>query len=241
MNENLLRDLHDEEIMELRTIKATLAQLEKQQIVTSENIAGLNTLITQVLESAMNDTKTQAIFAELSQAIKEFQVTLEKQSGNIQEVRKSYSSIKDMKSNDSHEIAQGVKVIREASEKIDIKAANFKLGHYATLTWATVMTITCGYFIYQAHLLKAQISPFQEESMKYRYIRMKGEASPKRIAEIEDIFDYHRNPTKIREIYKDVITFEEAVSKKAIADEQARLQQLESERLSREANKLKDK
>ncbi|MFI3294175.1 MAG: hypothetical protein SNI70_11750 [Rikenellaceae bacterium] len=241
MNENLLRDLHDEEMAALKAVKEAIIKLEQKQTVTPEEIVGINTMIANIKSSALDDDEVKALFDNLSKIIKAFQATLESHGKNLKEVSNLCTSISNLRGNDSHEIAQGVEALKVASEKIDIKVANFKIGHYATLTWAIAMTLICGCVLYQAEALKSQVSHLQENSIKYRYIKMKGEASPKRIAELEDIFDYNRNPTKIREIYKDVATFEEAVRKKAIADEQARLQLLESERLSREANKLKEK
>ncbi len=37
-----------------------------------------------------------------------------------------------------------------------------------------------------------------DNDLKYRYIKMKGEATPKRIAELEEIFEQNRDNAKIR-------------------------------------------
>ncbi len=45
-----------------------------------------------------------------------------------------------------------------------------------------------------------------DNDLKYRYIKMKGEAQPDRIAELEEIFELHRdnakNPTNKKEMSK---------------------------------------
>ncbi|MFR9543685.1 MAG: hypothetical protein SNH27_16765 [Rikenellaceae bacterium] len=81
----------------------------------------------------------------------------------------------------------------------------------------------------------------RDNDLKYRYIRMKGEATPKAIFELENIFEINRDGNKINQMLDDVEQFEIAVEKKALADEQARLQNLESERFNKEANELKQK
>lgn len=80
-----------------------------------------------------------------------------------------------------------------------------------------------------------------DNDLKYRYIRMKGEASPQCISELENLFEINRDNTKIRQINKDVADYERAVREKATLDEQARLRQLEAEKLNHEAEKLKKK
>ena len=41
-----------------------------------------------------------------------------------------------------------------------------------------------------------------DNDLKYRYIKMKGEAQPDRIAELEEIFELHRDNVKIRRMKK---------------------------------------
>lgn len=60
---------------------------------------------------------------------------------------------------------------------------------------------------------------------------MKGETSPERISELENLFEINRDNSKIRQMSKDVENYERAVKEKATLDEQARLRQLEAEKL----------
>lgn len=80
-----------------------------------------------------------------------------------------------------------------------------------------------------------------DNDLKYRYIKMKGEATPERISELENLFEINRDNAKIRQMNKDVEDYERAVQEKATLDEQARLRQLEAEKLNNEAEKLKSK
>lgn len=78
-----------------------------------------------------------------------------------------------------------------------------------------------------------------DNDLKYRYIKMKGGATTERISQLENLFEINRDNTKIRKMLKDVADYEQAVKKRATLEEQARLRQLESERLTYEAEKLK--
>lgn len=68
-----------------------------------------------------------------------------------------------------------------------------------------------------------------DNDLKYRYIKMKGEASPERIAELEEIFELHRDNGKIQLIRKQIETFENVVRQKALYDEQVRLNEQAAE------------
>lgn len=80
-----------------------------------------------------------------------------------------------------------------------------------------------------------------DNDLKYRYVKMKGEATPDRIAELEEIFELNRNNAKIREMRRDVEEYERTVCQKVILEEQARLKEREAERLNENASRLKNK
>lgn len=77
--------------------------------------------------------------------------------------------------------------------------------------------------------------------LKYRYLKMKGEATPDRIAELEEIFELHRDNAKIREMKRDVEEYERTIRQKIILEEQARLKEREAEHLTDKANSIKKK
>ena len=79
-----------------------------------------------------------------------------------------------------------------------------------------------------------------DNDLKYRYIKMKGEATPDRIAELEEIFELNRDNAKIRQMKRDVEEYERTVRQKVILEEQARLREREANRLSESASRLKN-
>ncbi len=78
-----------------------------------------------------------------------------------------------------------------------------------------------------------------DNDLKYRYIKMKGEATPERITELEEIFELHRDNTKIRRMKKDVEEYEQTIRQKIILEKQARLKEQEVEKLNSKAAKFK--
>ena len=80
-----------------------------------------------------------------------------------------------------------------------------------------------------------------DNDLKYRYIKMKGEALPDRIAELEEIFELHRDNAKIREMKRDVKEYERTIQRKVQLEEQARRKEREAENLTNKANSIKKK
>ena len=80
-----------------------------------------------------------------------------------------------------------------------------------------------------------------DNDLKYRYIKMKGEATPDRLAELEEIFELNRDNTKIREMKKDIEEYERTVKRKVQLEEQARLKEREANRLNENVSRLKNK
>ena len=80
-----------------------------------------------------------------------------------------------------------------------------------------------------------------DNDLKYRYIKMKGEASPEQIATLEDIFELNRNSEKIEQMREDVENYEEAVRKQAALAEQARLKEQAAKEQASKAKSIKNK
>ena len=79
-----------------------------------------------------------------------------------------------------------------------------------------------------------------DNDLKYRYIKMKCEAQPDRIAELEEIFELHRDNAKIREMKRDVEEYERTIRRKMQLEEQARLRTHELEELNNRVDNIKN-
>ena len=80
-----------------------------------------------------------------------------------------------------------------------------------------------------------------DNDLKYRYIKMKGDASAEQIATLEDIFELNRNTEAIEQMREDVETYEEAVRKQAALAEQARLKEQAAKEQESKAKSIKAK
>ena len=81
----------------------------------------------------------------------------------------------------------------------------------------------------------------KDNDLKYRYIKMKGDASAEQIATLEDIFELNRNTEAIEQMREDVETDEEAVRKQAALTEQARLKEQAAKEQESKAKSIKNK
>ncbi len=79
-----------------------------------------------------------------------------------------------------------------------------------------------------------------DNDLKYRYIKMKGEATPDRIAELEEIFELNRDNAKIRQLKKDVEEYERTVKRKVQLEERAKLRIRELEKLNKRVDNIKN-
>ena len=80
-----------------------------------------------------------------------------------------------------------------------------------------------------------------DNDLKYRYIKMKGEATLDRIAELEETFELNRDNAKIRQMKKDVEEYERTVKRKVQLEEQAKLKQQAIKFLDNKVNEMKGK
>ena len=79
-----------------------------------------------------------------------------------------------------------------------------------------------------------------DNDLKYRYVLMKGEASPKRLSELEELFEVERDQRRIDSMRQDVEKYERLVRRRAALDEQARLKAQEAYLLIRDDANLKN-
>ena len=150
-----------------------------------------------------------------------------------------------------HPDFEGVKqLLAEATEKMDeIKVEhniNENRHSFMLLTkWDWFITLSICFIIGSlgAAYYNASLPNLQEEDndLKYRYIKMKGDASAEQIATLEEIFKLNRNTEAINQMREDVETHEEAVRKQAALAEQARLKEQAAKEQETKAKSIKAK
>ena len=80
-----------------------------------------------------------------------------------------------------------------------------------------------------------------DNDLKYRYVKMKGEATPEQLVELENLFRPNRDNERIGQMHEDVEACEEAVRRQTSLTEQARLKEQAARELDSKAKSIKDK
>ena len=80
---------------------------------------------------------------------------------------------------------------------------------------------------------------FRDNDLKYRYIQMRGEATPNDIERLRDVFDWNRNPDSIRTIRRQVARYEQLIQEQAENEAKARLNASEAQRLQNQVETVK--
>lgn len=80
-----------------------------------------------------------------------------------------------------------------------------------------------------------------DNDLKYRYTKMKGEASPVQIGKLEKLFELNRDNAGIERRREDVVAYEKAVRKQAALAEQAHLKGQAAKALENKVESIKGK
>ena len=120
---------------------------------------------------------------------------------------------------------------------------NFNLNFNSKLDWfvVTLNTIVIVFLASAYYSESQQNKDKEDDALKYRYIKMKGDASAEQIATLENIFELNRNTEVIEQLREDVETYEESVCKQAALAEQARLKKQAAKEQESKAKSIKDK
>ncbi|MFR9592124.1 MAG: hypothetical protein SNG27_06975 [Rikenellaceae bacterium] len=129
----------------------------------------------------------------------------------------------------------------EASRKPVVSERRFTINIISQSTIWLIIGLAVVIVVLVTALYQLSLPNFeqQDNDLKYRYIKMKGEATTSMISELEDMFELNRDDYKISDMRKAVEEFEQTIYQKVLLDEQTRRQYLESEQLNRRANELK--
>lgn len=108
--------------------------------------------------------------------------------------------------------------------------------------WTLILLVTYSIVVSVTFCLEKQLdNDCSDNDLKYRYIKMKGEASPGQIGELENLFELNRDEARIEQIREDVEAYEDAVRQQAALAEQARLKEQAAKELENKATSIKDK
>lgn len=224
----------------LQELKQDLNAVKTEFKRTSEGLASIKCDTANLLNRASTPDK----FVETLSALRnEYRQNRKQQTDSSDKIMEMMSDIKAIQTQETEELKS---LLRATDE--NIKGGIYNESHHSFsiespfIFWgfsgmfaAIVVLAVALYFVRQPNYERI------DNDLKYRYIKMKGEASPKLIENLENIFELNRDNNKIRQMRKDVKAYEEAVRKRAALAEQARLKEQAAKEQENKATSIKGK
>ena len=205
------------------------------------NAAGLNCRHTD--RKLDEQTKVfNSNFSAISESVRDVKAIVNK-SQSSGEVLNSLAELKQIQEQKSDEVKS---LVQKLKRTIEDGVHNFKHHRIGFETPFVIWTIVIETVLILGLFTWIIISekPNQDRidnDLKYRYIKMKGDASAEQIATLEEIFVLNRNTEAIEQMREDVETYEEAVRNQAALAEQARLKEQAAKEQESKAKSIKAK
>ena len=181
-------------------------------------------------------------FSAISESVRDVKAIVNKtqSSGEV------LNSLAEIKAKQQEQYDKVKVMFRDTNENIESGIANAKhlrisIDEPHVLITFVIMSAAIAVLSVALHLAKRPNYDRIDNDLKYRYIKMKGDASAEQIATLEDIFELNRNTEAIEQMHEDVETYEEAVRKQAALAEQARLKEQAAKEQESKAKSIKDK
>ena len=250
MNNKNFNNNDNESFMEgiygcLERIETGIIELQKTKpsdanpIVRNED----NTALVQEIKTAV-DSCNKEHFEETNAKLTKFVKALFNDYARIFNqmdvlIKKEHPDFEGVK----QQLAEAIDKMDEVKVKHNIDEKRHSFALYTKESWILLSIIV---FLMAAgvsavyHLSRPNVQR-DDDALKYRYIKMKGDASAEQIATLEDIFELNRDAQKIEQMREDVETYEEAVRKQAALAEQARLKEQAAKEQESKAKSIKNK
>lgn len=181
-------------------------------------------------------------FSAISESVRDIKSIVNK-SQSSSDVLNSLTEIKTIQEQKSDEVKTLVQKLKRTIEEGVHNFKHHRIGFETPFVCWTIVIETVlilGLFTWIIISEKPNQDRIDND-LKYRYIKMKGDASAEQIATLEDIFELNRDNQKIEQMREDVETYEEAVRKQAALAEQARLKEQAAKEQESKAKSIKDK
>ena len=181
-------------------------------------------------------------FSAISESVRDVKAIVNK-SQLSGEMLNSLAELKQIQVQKSDELKTLVQKLKTTIEEGVHNFKHHRIGFETPFVFWTIVIETAMIFGLFTWIIISEKPNQREEDndLKYRYIKMKGDASTEQIATLEDIFEFNRNTEAIEQMRKDVETYEEAVRKQAALAEQARLKEQAAKEQESKAKSIKDK
>ncbi len=181
-------------------------------------------------------------FSAISESVRDVKTIINRtqSSGEV------LNSLAEIKAKQQEQYDKVKVMFRDTNENIESGIANAKHHRISIDEPHTLITfvVMAAFIVVLAVALYMAKRPDYERidnDLKYRYIKMKGDASAEQIATLENIFELNRNTEAIEQMREDVEIYEDAVRKQAALAEQARLKEQAAKEQESKAKSIKDK
>ena len=181
-------------------------------------------------------------FSAISESVRDVKAIVNK-SQSSGEVLNSLAELKHIQEQKSDEVKTLVQKLKTTIESGVHNFKHHRIGFETPFVFWTIVIETVlilGLFTWIIISEKPNQDRIDND-LKYRYIKMKGDASAEQIATLEEIFELNRNNEAIEQMREDVETYEEAVRKQAALAEQARLKEQAAKEQESKAKSIKAK
>ena len=266
MNNKNFKNNDNESFMEgiygcMERIEAGINELKKVQPRTNNSIVGneANEALVQDIKALINENNkngfeyTEAKIKKFAGAVVEHLSIL---NDNFKDTKSAIvntrtsteviKSLNEIKANQEQKSDEVKTLVQKLKTTIEDGVHNFKHHRIGFETpfvfWTIVIETTMILGLFTWIIISEKPNQREEDNdLKYRYIKMNGDASAEQIATLEDIFELNRNNEAIEQMREDVETYEEAVRKQAALAEQARLKEQAAKEQESKAKSIKAK
>ena len=144
------------------------------------------------------------------------------------------------------EDGEKIETLTEKLDRVDEKLDR-PLKHHHTLDFMgnralIALVLAVGALIASLWIIDNQrktLAGFRDNDLKYRYIQMRGEATPNGILQLREIFEFNRNTDNIKLIRQQVERYEQLIQQQAENEVRAKLNDEQAKQLKQEAETVK--
>jgi len=183
---------------------------------------------------AIDTSKVYEMFEEIKDLVTEFTAALASTSESV--------PVPALDPEDGKRIETLAEKLDGVSEKLD-----HPLRHHHTLDFMgnralIALVVAVGALLVSLwinHNQRDTIARNRDNDLKYRYIQMRGEATPADILRLRDVFEFNRNPDSIKMIRQQVERYEQLIRQQAENEARARLNDEQAKQLRQEAETVR--
>ena len=196
----------------LERIETGIIELQKSKpsdanpIVRNED----NTALVQEIKTAV-DSCNKEHFEETNAKLTKFVKALYNDYARIFNqmdvlIKKEHPDFEGVK----QQLAEAINKMDEVKVKHNIDENRHSFALYTKESWIllSIIVFLMAAGVSAVYHLSRPIVQRDDDALKYRYIKMKGDASAEQIATLEDIFELNRNTEAIEQMREDVETYE---------------------------------